>query len=74
MLQRRVDIITLMTHGRSDRWIARQSGHGRNLIRKVRESLDAHPHDLITLYHQLGAPRKMTPEVMGRIDRGRRKK
>lgn len=68
MIQGRTEILTHITGGKSDRWIARETHHGRDLIRQVRHGLNS-PSNLFILQHPLGASRKVTPEVISEVER-----
>jgi transposase len=67
MLLRRSEILAQIAAGKSNKWIAKHCGHGPDLIRRVRASLDEDPTQIFALEHALGAPRKISPGVLGRI-------
>jgi hypothetical protein len=59
----RSEILTHIAKGRSNKWIAKNCHHGRELIREVRATLDADPSEIYRLHRAIGAPKKITPEV-----------
>jgi hypothetical protein len=52
----------------SNKGIAKNCHHGRELIREVRAALNADPSEIYQLHHAIGAPKKITPEVTRWID------
>jgi hypothetical protein len=68
MVQRRSEILALIAVGRSNRWIAGHYGHGRSLLRKVRETLARDPSQISVLHHAIGAPKQIVPVVTAKID------
>jgi hypothetical protein len=68
MVARRSEILAQIAKGRSNKWIAKNCHHGRQLICEVRTALDAHPNEIYWLHHAIGAPKKITPEVTRRIN------
>jgi transposase len=68
MAARRSKILARITKGRSNKWIAQNYHHGRELIHEVHTALDPDPSEIYQLYHAIGAPKKITPEVTRRID------
>jgi hypothetical protein len=70
MIQSRTKIVTPITGGKSERWIARETDHGRDLIREVRPSLYS-SGDLFALKHLHGVPELFS---MGRYGKDRRSK
>jgi hypothetical protein len=68
MILRRSEILAQIAAGKSNKWIARNYGHGRHLIREVRTALVAYPSQIYVLHHPLGAPTKICSEVLDRIN------
>jgi hypothetical protein len=68
MVARRSKILAQIAKGRSNKWIAKNCHHGPELIREVRAALDADPSEIYRLYHVIGAPKTITPEVTRWID------
>jgi hypothetical protein len=68
MVQRRLEILALIAAGKSNIWITKHYGHGRPLIRKVRETLARDPSQIDILHHVISAPEKITPAIMVQID------
>jgi hypothetical protein len=62
---RRSEILAQIAKGRSNKWIAKNCHHGRELIREVRAALDADPSEIYRLHHASGAPKKINPELRG---------
>jgi hypothetical protein len=52
----------------SDRWIARETHHGRDLIREIRRGLNS-LNDPLIRKHIFRAARKVTSELMAKADR-----
>jgi hypothetical protein len=67
MVQARTEILAHIASGKSDRWIARETHHGRDLIRDVRRGMKS-PNELFQLKHELGAPRKVIGELIAEIE------
>jgi hypothetical protein len=68
MILRRSEILAQIAAGKSNKWIARNSGHGRHLIREVRATLATCPSQISILHHALGTPTKLCSEVVDRIN------
>jgi hypothetical protein len=68
IVARRSEILAQIAKGRSNKWIATNCHHGRELIREVRAALDADPSGIHRLHHAIGTPKQITPEVTRRID------
>jgi hypothetical protein len=68
MVARRSETLAQIAKGRSNKWIAKNCHHGRELIREVRAALDADPSEIYRLHHVIGALKKITPEVTRWID------
>jgi hypothetical protein len=62
----RSEIRPYITRGKSDRWMARETHHGRDLIREVRRGLNS-PSDLFSLKHSLGSRRKVNNDIISEI-------
>jgi hypothetical protein len=59
MILRRSEILAQIAAGKSNKWIARNYGHGRHLIREVRAALAADPSQIYVLDNAFGAPTKL---------------
>jgi hypothetical protein len=57
MIRPRTEVLTQITARKSDRWIARETHHGRDLIQTIRHGLSS-PGNLFTLEHPLGTLEK----------------
>jgi hypothetical protein len=68
MVAYRSEILAQIANGRSNKWIAKNCHHGRELIREMRAALDADPSEICRLHRDIGAPKKITPEVTRRIN------
>jgi hypothetical protein len=67
MIQSRTKIRQQIVGGKVHRRIARETQPGRALIREIRH--DAHAlNNLSPLWHPLGAPQKLTKELMAEAD------
>jgi hypothetical protein len=67
MILRRSEILAHIAAGKSNRWIAKNCRHGRELISQVRTSLDTDASEIDVLEHPIDAPTKITPEITERI-------
>jgi hypothetical protein len=65
--QSRNEIPTQITRGKSDKRIARETIHCRDLIPEICRVFNL-PNDLFTLEHPLGAPQKVPRELMAEAD------
>jgi hypothetical protein len=65
--QSRNEIQTQIARGKSDKRIARETLHCRDLIREICRVLNSR-NDLFTLEHPLGAPQKVPRELMAETD------
>jgi hypothetical protein len=52
---------------RPDKWIATHCHHGRALIMTIRQKLSPDAPSIFQIKHDLGAPKKVTPEVMFQV-------
>jgi hypothetical protein len=68
MILRRSEILAQIAAGKSNKWIARNYGHGPHLIREVRAVLAADLSQIYIIHHALGAPTKLRSEVLDRIN------
>jgi hypothetical protein len=71
MVQSRSEILAHILGGKSNKWIAHEAHHGRDLIQEIRQPLHS-PSTLFTLKHPLGIPRNVTSELtvyLGRLVR-----
>jgi hypothetical protein len=53
LVARRSEIIAQIAKGRSNKWIAKNCHHGRELIHEVRAALDADPSEIYRLHHAM---------------------
>jgi hypothetical protein len=68
MILRRSEILAHIAAGKSNTWIARNFGHGRELIRQIRAALEEDPNQFYVLGNTIGALTKLLPDVMERIN------
>jgi hypothetical protein len=68
MILRCSEILAQIAAGKSNKWIARSYGHGRDLIREVRAAFAANPSRTYVIHRALGAPPKLRSEVLDRIN------
>jgi hypothetical protein len=68
MILRRSEILAHIAGGKSNTSIARNCGHGRDVIRQIRAALEEEPSQISVLFHTIGAPTKLLPDVMERIN------
>jgi hypothetical protein len=64
LIRSKTEILSHIVAGKSDKWIARDTHHGRDLIRGIRHDLSS-PRNLFNLEHPLGARRKATHPTAG---------
>jgi hypothetical protein len=64
MIFARTEILTHIVRGENNRSIAREIHHSRDLIRRIRRSIEKKPHELFSLRCELGAPRKVTDKLV----------
>jgi hypothetical protein len=68
MIFRCLKILAHIAAGKSNKWIAWNYGHGWHLTREARAALATDPNQIYVLHHALGAPTKLRPEVLDRIN------
>ena len=66
MINARIEIIRALSNGQSISAVARNTGHGRNLIREVKRQLENN-ENISVLKNKLGAPKKRSPELENEI-------
>jgi hypothetical protein len=67
MIRSRTEVIAHTAAGERDRWITRETHHGRDLIRGLRHGLSS-PANLFTLEQPLVATRKVTAALISAIE------
>jgi hypothetical protein len=68
MIPRRSEILAYIAAGKSKTWIARNCGHGRDLIHQIRVAVEEDTSQIYALDDSIGAPTKFLPDVMELIN------
>lgn len=63
MIESRTEIMLYLSQGLSIAETSRKTGHGRNLVRKVKTAMVNGDNSLFLLKHKLGAPLKQSTEI-----------
>jgi hypothetical protein len=68
MTLRRSESLAHIATGKSNIWISRNWGHGRELTRQIRATLEEDPSQRDVLGHVIGALTKLLPDIMERTN------